>query len=154
MGSLRNLLPGPDGKPVQGLNIPNIPMGSSNVPKPPLYRSSLDYLCLSIFSNLYSSDLASNEEAWQEAREEKGINSSLTFPSDDVIWAMASTKDSASGICINDHGFATSIKVITGLKYWALAHVPEYRDGSNGAGDLGSIRRPFLHLNPVSYGPA
>jgi hypothetical protein len=37
-GSLLDLLPGSDGKPVRGLSIVNIPMGGSNVPKPPLHR--------------------------------------------------------------------------------------------------------------------
>jgi hypothetical protein len=141
-GSLLDLLPGPDGKPVRGLNILDISMGGSNVPKPPLYRSGPCHLRHQIYSDLYSRELASNEEAWQEAREERGINTNLTFPSDEVVWATASTRDSMSLMHLNDHGFGTSIKVITGLKYWVLAHACQ--DGSEG--DLGSSKT-FLNFS-------
>jgi len=36
-GTLLDLLPGPDGNLRRGLNVARIPMGGSNVPKPPLY---------------------------------------------------------------------------------------------------------------------
>jgi len=101
---------------------------------------------------MYSSDLASNEEAWQEAREAKGINSSVTFPSDDVVWATASTQDSNSWMHIDDHGFATSVKVITGLKYWVLASGKQDENGQFTNGDLGSIRA-FMGWEPdVAHG--
>jgi hypothetical protein len=83
--------------------------------------------------------LASNEEAWQEGREEKGINLGRTFPSDQVVWATASTRDSISSMHLDGSGFATSIKVIMGLKYWVLASSRRNEDGKILEGDLGSV---------------
>lgn len=44
-GMLLDLLPGLDGKSKRGLGVNQIPMGGSNIPKPPLHRS----ICISIF---------------------------------------------------------------------------------------------------------
>jgi len=84
--------------------------------------------------------LASNEEAWHEAREEKGINSSLTFPSDQVVWARASTRDSISPMQLDSDGFATSIDVVTGKIYCVLGSSRRDPNGTIMEGDLGSIR--------------
>ena len=91
--------------------------------------------------------MASNEEAWQEGREEKGINSNLTFPSDQVVWATATTRDSISSMHLDGGGFATSIKVITGLKYWVLASSRKNENGKISEGDLGSIKA-FKDFSP------
>jgi hypothetical protein len=90
------------------------------------------------------SELASNEEAWQEARDERGINSSLTFPSDEVAWATASTTDSTTLMQIEDMGFATSITVVAGSKYWVLGNSP---NDEHGANNLGSIHA-FENFSP------
>ena len=105
------------------------------------------HISLLINSDRRSSELASNEEAWQEAREENGINSSLTFPSDQLVWARASTRDSILPMHIEGDSFATSIRVVTRLQYWVLARAHRDDQGNIDRGDLGSIRA-FEHFSP------
>jgi len=63
------------------------------------------------------------------------------------VWATASTRDSLSTVPIVDHGFATSFRVITGLKYWVLASSPKNKDGTLADGEFGSIRA-FVNFSP------
>jgi hypothetical protein len=134
-----DILPGLDGDSKRGLEIHDIPMGGSNIGKPPLYRLNCDsFYALSIIDML-SSELASNEEAWQQARDVKGISSLSLFPIDDMVWATASTRDSTSWMHLEDHGMATAVTIRTGLKYWVLATHKQKQAKDDENGDLGSI---------------
>jgi hypothetical protein len=85
------------------------------------------------------SGLASNEEAWQETRDVNGIMPHV-FPSDDVVWATASTRDSTSWMCIEDHGLASVVTIQAGLKYWVLGVPKKHGKKGDPNGNLGSIR--------------
>jgi hypothetical protein len=119
--------------------VVEIPMGGSNVPKPPLYRSDhLPYAFL-YANELHSSELASNEEAWQETRDVDGMMP-LAFPSDQMVWATATTQDSTSWINLNDQGTGMAISVEVGLKYLVLAVQKQTLAKGGAIGDLRSIR--------------
>jgi hypothetical protein len=79
--------------------------------------------------------LASNEEAWQQARDVKGIIST-SFPGDDMVWATVSTRDSTSWLRLDGHGMARAVTMISGEIYWVLA-VPK-RNSAHDDADIGS----------------
>lgn len=91
------------------------------------------------YTDVASSHFASSEEAWQPARDVKGINSSLPFPSDSMVWGTASTQDSTTWLHIDDHGLGTVVTVIAGMKYWVLAVPKEKSSKGKGNGDVGTI---------------
>jgi len=114
-------------------------MGGSNVPKLSLYRSDhLPYAFL-YANELHSSELASNEEAWQETRDVDGMMP-LAFPSDQMVWATATTQDATSWINLNDQGAGMAISVGVGLKYLVLAVQKPTPVKGSAIGDLRSIR--------------
>jgi hypothetical protein len=61
--------------------------------------------------------LATNEHAWQEARDLPDI-AWANFPSDAMMWATAATAHSVTWPHIDDFGLATIVKVMAGRKYW------------------------------------
>lgn len=95
-------------------------------------------LC-TLANRTYSSELASNEEAWQETRDVRGMMP-LLFPSDQMMWGTATTKDSTSWTPLNDHGMSMAMTVITGYKYVVLAVPKRKRSESHPIGDFGSVR--------------
>jgi hypothetical protein len=108
-----------------------ISLSQCNIGKANIYNTS--------YINILLSALASNEEAWQETRDVHGIMPHV-FPSDDVVWATAATRDSTTWMHIDDHGLATVVTVKAGLKYWVLAVPKKGRYNTNPNGDPGSIR--------------
>ena len=48
---------------------------------------------------------------------------------------------------IDDHGFGTSIKVVTGSKYWVLASNPTTMNEGVGPGNLGTSKA-FADFSP------
>jgi hypothetical protein len=139
-GRLQDLLPGPDGKSKRGLSVVEIPMGGSNVPNPPLHRSNPYCISCSQYANrMHSSELASNEEAWQETRDLRGMMP-MPFPSDEMVWGTATTQDAVSWIDLNAHGTGMAISVAVGCKYVVVAIPNRKQTPGNPIGDLGSIR--------------
>jgi hypothetical protein len=92
------------------------------------------------FANIiYSSELATNEEAWQQTRDVHGIMP-LSFPSDQMMWGTATTKDSTTWTTVNDHGVSVAMSVIAGYKFVVLATRKQKRTKSDPIGDLRTIR--------------
>jgi hypothetical protein len=107
----------------------NLPCtGQITVPPDVLYANAM-----------YSSDLASNEEAWQETRDVRGMMP-VAFPSDQMVWGTATTQDSTSWVLLNGQGTSTAISVTVGLKYLVLAVPKRTRSKSSPIGDMRSIR--------------
>jgi len=88
---------------------------------------------------MYSSELASNEEAWQETRDVNGMMS-VAFPFDETMWGTAATKDSTTWMSLNDHGTSMAMSVIAGHKFVVLASRKHKRAKGDPLGDLGTIR--------------
>jgi hypothetical protein len=79
--------------------------------------------------------LASNEEAWQATRGLPEVTSQI-FPSDAMLWATAGTEHATTWAHIDDHGLATVVKVMTGLKYWVIMYPKKERAKKDTKGDL------------------
>ena len=66
----------------------------------------------------------------------------INFPSDDMVWATAATKNATTWGHIDDHGMDTIAKVMAGKKYWVTMRPKRKQDESQGGsnGDMGSIK--------------
>jgi hypothetical protein len=89
--------------------------------------------------NVISSDLASNEQAWQETRDLPEMTD-LHFPYDAMIWGTAATRNATTWPHIDDHGMATIVKVMTGKKYWVVMRPKRDQSQQSSNGDMDSIR--------------
>jgi len=89
-------------------------------------------------ADVFGRHLASNEQAWQEARDLPGMMS-VNFPNDDTLWATAATQNATTWTHIDDHGMATIIKIMAGFKYWVILRPKFDRTDLGLNGDMGSI---------------
>jgi hypothetical protein len=60
----------------------------------------------------------------------------VAFPSDAVLWGTAAPAHATSWPHIDDHGMATVVRVMAGLKYWVVARPKGNRDPKSTAGDM------------------
>jgi hypothetical protein len=84
------------------------------------------------------SELASNEEAWQETRDEPGM-APLAFPSDEMVWGTATTQDSSSWNDMNQDGTGMALSVVAGYKYVVVAVPKKKEKKGNAIGNMASI---------------
>jgi hypothetical protein len=83
--------------------------------------------------------MASHIEAWKAQNGQQGFMNAQ-YPSGDMAWGTAALKNATSWVHMDDDGFATSVTVVAGSKYWVLMR--QHRDLPAGDinGDMGSIK--------------
>jgi hypothetical protein len=90
-----------------------------------------------MFNSLFHSSFSSSAQGWQEAKGMDGLMDE-PFPSDALLWGTVATKHATSWFHVDDYGMATVVKVMTGMKYWVVAHPSP--DASEGCyGNPGSV---------------
>jgi hypothetical protein len=65
----------------------------------------------------------------------------MTFPSDDMQWGTAATKNATSWLHLDDYGLGTVIQNMAGKKYWVVARPKDNQYPAlnrNAYGDLSS----------------
>ena len=88
---------------------------------------------------MYCSELASNEEAWQETRDERGMTP-MAFPSDEMVWGTATMQDFSSWTDLNKDGTGMAISIVVGFKYVVVAVPKRKEKKGNAIGNMASIR--------------
>jgi hypothetical protein len=72
------------------------------------------------------------------------------YPSDALLWGTIATKHATSWFHVDDYGMATVVKIMTGMKYWVVAHpLPDASEGCYG--NPGSVEA-FGQWNPEDAG--
>jgi hypothetical protein len=78
----------------------------------------------------------------------------ISFPSDAMVWATAATRNATTWGHIDDHGAATIVKVMTGIKYWVVFRQKQDLTRSTSHGDMGSNKAFIDHWEPWTAGEA
>lgn len=99
-GTLQDLLDATSSGATSAMNVLDLPLGLSPVDVPPNF--------LDLATETFSAPFVKNIVDIQDA-------------SNSLSWGTASTKNALSWFHVDDEGFATSVRVLTGGKLWVLA---------------------------------